>query len=650
MVLEAMGFEVEAAHHEVAPGQHEIDFKYAEAVACADNVATFRFVVKKVAQDYGLHATFMPKPIFGVNGSGMHTHQSLLDGKGQERLLRPDAAAPALEGGHELHRRHPRPRRAFVAVTNPLVNSYKRLVPGLRGADQRRLVGEEPLAAGPGTGQARHVHPLRGAGARPGVQPLPGARRDARRRPRRHRAQARPGEPVNKNIFTMSEREKRRLKISQLPANLSEALDNLERDPVVKEALGDHIFDNYLRAKRQEWAEYISQVHPWELVSDANGSKLSSVPRTQLSPLVFFAAALALSACRSSVSDELSERVSERSALSRAGPGAPEAFSLLGEPLYAPELPEEVRGERERELAAARARLAAAPGDPEALIWVGRRLGYLGRYREAVAAFSEGVAGFPDDARFLRHRGHRFLTLRRLELAEADLARAGDLVRGRPDEIEPDGQPNDRGIPTSTLQANVWYHLGLARYLQGDFEGALASYRECLAVSTNPDMRVATSHWLYTTLRRLGPPGEESAEAAEVLAPIHAGLDIIENRAYHRLLLMYRGEVSPEELLAEAGGDSGSLDFVTIAYGVAAWHLYNGREDQARKLFDRIFEGGQWAAFGYLAAEAEVARPRAYPFRKRTSTPTISYTGIALLSAVVRVAPAIFAVSATRAS
>jgi tetratricopeptide (TPR) repeat protein len=307
---------------------------------------------------------------------------------------------------------------------------------------------------------------------------------------------------------------------------------------------------------------------------------------------------LALAACRSSVPIGT---VAPGSAA-----GVPEAFSLFGEPLYVPALTEEVRNGRERELAAARAALAAAPEDPEALIWVGRRLGYLGRYREAVAVFSEGIARHPDDARFLRHRGHRFLTLRRLELAEADLARAGDLVRGRPDEVEPDGQPNERGIPTSTLQSNVWYHLGLARYLQGDFEGALAAYRECLAVSGNPDMLVATSHWLYMTLRRLG----RAAEAAEVLAPIDAGLEVIENQAYHRLLLMVRGELAPEELLAEAGGDTGSLDFATVAYGIATWHLYNGREDQARSLHERILQGGQWAAFGYLAAEAEVARSR----------------------------------------
>jgi len=160
----------------------------------------------------------------------------------------------------------------------------------------------------------------------------------------------------------------------------------------------------------------------------------------------------------------------------------------------------------------------------------------------------------------------------------------------------------DRGI-------NIRVHFkslkcaGLARYLQGDFEGARGAYRECLAVSKNPDMLVATSHWLYTTLRRLG----QDEEAARVLEPIHAGLDVIENRAYHRLLLLYRGELTADALLAEAGG-AGSLDFATVAYGVAAWHLYHGREAEANALFQRIVSGGEWPAFGHLAAEAELAR------------------------------------------
>jgi glutamine synthetase len=264
MVLEAMGFEVEAAHHEVAPGQHEIDFKYADAVSCADNVATFRFVVKKVALEHGLHATFMPKPIFGVNGSGMHTHQSLLDKSGKNAFYDPQAefqlsrAAMGYIGGILQH------ASAFVAVTNPLVNSYKRLVPGYEAPvnvawseKNRSPLVRVPAKRGMSTRcEVRVPDPACNPYLALTVMLAAGLDGIA--------SQADPGAPVNKNIFTMSQREKRRLRISQLPANLSEALDNFERDGVMREALGEHIFHHFLDAKRQEWAEYISQVHPWE--------------------------------------------------------------------------------------------------------------------------------------------------------------------------------------------------------------------------------------------------------------------------------------------------------------------------------------------------------------------------------------------------
>lgn len=264
IVLESMGFEVEASHHEVAPGQHEIDFKYAEAVACADNVTTFRFVVKRVAQDYGLHATFMPKPIFGVNGSGMHVHQSLISKDGKNAFYDPKAdhqlskVAMSYIGGILDH------AGAFVAVTNPLVNSYKRLVPGYEAPinvawseKNRSPLVRVPARRGMSTRcEVRVPDPACNpylAFAVMLAAGLDGIERGAN-----------PGPPVNKNIFTMSQREKRRLKIRQLPANLSEALDQLEKDHVVREAMGDHIYENYLAAKRQEWADYISHVHPWE--------------------------------------------------------------------------------------------------------------------------------------------------------------------------------------------------------------------------------------------------------------------------------------------------------------------------------------------------------------------------------------------------
>jgi glutamine synthetase len=264
VVLEQMGFEVEAAHHEVAPGQHEIDFKYADAVTCADNVITFRFVVKKVALDHGLHATFMPKPIFGVNGSGMHTHQSLLDKNGKNSFHDPKAqwelSKTALHyiGGILAH------AGAFVAVTNPLVNSYKRLVPGFEAPTNiawsernRSPLVRVPAKRGMSTRcEVRMPDPASNPYLALAVMLAAGLDGIDNR--------IEPPPPVNKNIFAMSEREKRRLKIKQLPANLNEALNALEKDKVMLGALGDHIAEQYLAAKRQEWADYISHVHPWE--------------------------------------------------------------------------------------------------------------------------------------------------------------------------------------------------------------------------------------------------------------------------------------------------------------------------------------------------------------------------------------------------
>lgn len=280
---------------------------------------------------------------------------------------------------------------------------------------------------------------------------------------------------------------------------------------------------------------------------------------------------------------------------------APEAVSLLGERLYPPPIPAATRATYEQRLAEARAAYDRAPANADSIIWLGRRTAYLGRYRDAIAIFSEGVAKHPGDARMYRHRGHRYISVRELDRAIADLARAAALTTGTPDEIEPDGIPNARNTPTSTLQSNIWYHLGLAHYLKGDFERALVAYREAMRVSANPDMLVATSHWLYMTLRRLG----RTAEAEAVLAPISRDMDIIENDAYHRLLLLYKGELSPDSL-APSGADA--LNDASVGYGLGNWHLYNGRREEAVLVFRRVLAGGNWPAFGYIAAEAELAR------------------------------------------
>lgn len=267
-----------------------------------------------------------------------------------------------------------------------------------------------------------------------------------------------------------------------------------------------------------------------------------------------------------------------------------------------PPLLTETRRDFEAKLAQARADFQKNP-NADNLIWLGRRTAYLGRYKEAIGIYTDGLQQFPKDARLYRHRGHRFITLRCFDDAIADFRKAAKLIKGKPDEIEPDGLPNARNIPTSTLQSNIWYHLGLAHYLKGEFGRALAAYREAEKVSKNADMLVATTHWLYMTLRRLG----REKEAAKAIAAIANNLDVIENGDYYKLIKLYQGKLKPTDLL-EANQAANTLSNATIGYGVGNWFLYNGQRAEAEKLFRKIVTENQWASFGYIAAEAELTR------------------------------------------
>jgi tetratricopeptide (TPR) repeat protein len=290
-------------------------------------------------------------------------------------------------------------------------------------------------------------------------------------------------------------------------------------------------------------------------------------------------------------------------AVATAQPASPEATSLLGKPLVSPAPSENVRVRLEGDLAAARTALERTPDDPDARIWVGRRLAYLGRYREAIAVFGEGVRRFPKDARFLRHRGHRYITLREFDKAVADLERADALVAGAPDQIEPDGQPNARNIPLTTLQSNIRYHLALAYYLQGRYEQAAPVWQRARDAVKNPDNLVSATHWLYLTLRRQG----RSDEAARVLEPIVPGLDIVENGSYYSLCQLYKGMRTADDVLNAAGSGSAGA---AVVYGVSAWHASNGRTAEARALWQKLVDGPDWAPFGVIAAEADLARGR----------------------------------------
>ena len=279
-------------------------------------------------------------------------------------------------------------------------------------------------------------------------------------------------------------------------------------------------------------------------------------------------------------------------------PRTPEATSFLGGPLFAPTPSANAVASYEE----ARKTWGASPTEVDAIIWYGRRTAYLGRYRDAIRIYSNGIELHPEDARLYRHRGHRFISTRQLEKAIADFEYAAAVIEGTDDEVEPDGLPNALGIPVSTLHSNIWYHLGLAYYLSADYERAEQAYAQRAASAANNDMMVSTAHWRYMTLRRLG----RDEEAAAVLESINADMEIIENQAYHRLCLFYKGELEEGDLVEEGSSPANAA----VAYGIANWHLAEGDTERGTELLEEIVARDGWAAFGYIAAEADLARTR----------------------------------------
>jgi tetratricopeptide (TPR) repeat protein len=300
--------------------------------------------------------------------------------------------------------------------------------------------------------------------------------------------------------------------------------------------------------------------------------------------LIVFAALL-LPACRPAAAP----------AETSAAAAQPEAISLLGDSLFAPQ-------PSARALAtydSLRARLDSL--EVEQWIWLGRWAAYTGAYQEAIRIYTAALEAFPEDARLYRHRGHRYITTRQLDRAVGDFLQAAELIAGTPDEVEPDGMPNARNIPVSSLHTNIWYHLGLAYYLKNDLAAALEVYEKGLAACENDDMRVSFLHWQYMALRQLG----QEAAARQAIAGVHSGMEVIESIDYHRLVLFYKNEMTLEELQAGEGGNmQGSSE--ALMYGIGNWHAYHGREAEARAIFKQILQDGNWAAFGYIAAENKV--------------------------------------------
>jgi tetratricopeptide (TPR) repeat protein len=288
-----------------------------------------------------------------------------------------------------------------------------------------------------------------------------------------------------------------------------------------------------------------------------------------------------------------------------APPGAETRELTDGEPLYSPPIAESERPILFAELAAARVSHEHAPDDAGALITYGRRLGYVGRFRDAATVFTRGCERFPDDARMWRFRGHRWITLRQFDWAVDDLQRAEELIAGRPDEKEPSLAPNARGIDLDTLHENVHYHLALAHYLRGEFEEAAEAWARCLAVAPNADGVAMCCYWRAMALARAGRPAGDVAEALTRVTP---DMDIVEYHSYHQLALVWKGDRDGDELLAATSPDDAAIDFATIGYGVGNWHWWKGDRGRALEIWRQVEAGPPWHAFGHIASEVELAR------------------------------------------
>lgn len=237
----------------------------------------------------------------------------------------------------------------------------------------------------------------------------------------------------------------------------------------------------------------------------------------------------------------------------------------------------------------------------ENYIWFGRRTAYLGEYDRAIKIYTEGIAKFPKDARLYRHRGHRYISIRNFNAAIQDLEKAAKLIQGTENEIEPDGMPNAKNIPVSTLHGNIYYHLGLAHYLDHNYERAYKAYLDCRETGDNGDNIVSSTHWLYMIQRRLG----NTDLAEEMLEPIKLEAEIIENDDYYKLCKFYKDLIPIDSIQINVEG-SPSSD--AVKYGLANWYFYNGDIIKSREMMEELMNSKSWSSFGYIAAESDLKK------------------------------------------
>ena len=278
-----------------------------------------------------------------------------------------------------------------------------------------------------------------------------------------------------------------------------------------------------------------------------------------------------------------------------------EAISFLGDTLHRPDDDDSTYHHKDSLLQEAIHLYETDSNDLQNIIWYGRRLAYLHRYQDAIATYTRGISIHPDAPELYRHRGHRYITLRKPDEAIHDLMQGIQLAKNRTIEVEPDGIPNKLDIPLSNLHFNLYYHLGLAYYLKADYSRAIETYRACLPYSVNPDLQVAVKDWLFLCYWRTG----DTTSAKTLLADIHPDMEIIENDGYLERLLLYKGELDSLEIIVDPKDAVGAA---TLNYGIACWYELTGRESQSASIRQSILRDGHWPAFGYIAAEADSAR------------------------------------------
>jgi len=275
-----------------------------------------------------------------------------------------------------------------------------------------------------------------------------------------------------------------------------------------------------------------------------------------------------------------------------------EAISFSGDTLRSPAPSEELVSR----FTAIKEAFDLDPSNIENIIWYARFTAYIGNYRESIEIYSEALKKYPNEPRLYRHRGHRYITIRELDKAISDLTRAASLIEGKENQVEEDGMPNAQNIPVSTLHGNIYYHLGLAYYLINEQETAVKSFKKCLETSHNPDNVVSATHWIYMIFNKLG-----RKEAGEnYLRNIKPGMNVIENTAYYKACLFYKGALEQKDIYPTTGESTSSNS--ALKYTFANWLYYNGYKENAGEILREIVAGEDWNSFAFIAAESDLAR------------------------------------------